>query len=58
MRTNKQNMDYKRKVFLESLDNLIKASSRIGLTKSRSQNLKDILGLAKGITEEKNNGKV
>lgn len=58
MRANLSDKEFKRKVFMSSLENLIKSSSKIGLEKDRSKNVKDILGWARDIVKRHNYGKM
>lgn len=58
MRSKLSDKKFKREVFMESLDNLVKASSSIGLSKERARNVKDILGWAQNLVKRHGNGKV
>ena len=55
---NKPKNSYKREVFLASLDNLVKSAGKIGLNRAHARNVKSVLGWAKGIIENSDNGKV
>lgn len=58
MRNKLTDKKFKREVFMESLDNLVKASSSIGLSKERARSVKDILGWAQNLVKRHGNGKV
>jgi hypothetical protein len=58
MSNKKFDKQYKREIFAETINNLMKTTHKIGLSKNSSESLKSILSWAKAIVKRPNNGKM